>query len=331
MHIAILWATWAVWLEIINCLYNLNIPFSKLTLLASPRSEWKILKTPFWEIKIQAVSEKSFKTVNFALFSAWWEISKKWAPMAKKEWTIVIDNSSAFRYEKEIPLIVPEINSSSINNSKIISNPNCTTIIASIVLRPLHKEFNIEKTIISTYQATSWAWNKWIQELLDNTKNYIDNNLNEFKSHVFQHPIAFNVIPHIDKFQSNWYTKEEMKVVKEIRKIFWDEKIKISCTAVRVPTIRAHSEAISIKTSRRINPEKVRNILREIKWIKIIDNIKKNEYPMPINASKKFDIEVGRIRQSLVFDEHWVDFFISWDQILKGAALNAVQILKEII
>lgn len=328
-NIAIVWASWAVWIEIINCLDNLKIPVNNLKLLGSKRSAWNIQQTPFWDIKIELLDENSFKNIDFALFSAGWKISEKFAPIAVKSWARVIDNSSHFRYDKNIPLIVPEINSGEIKNAKIIANPNCTTAIASVALFPIYKHFWIKKIIISTYQATSWWWAKAMQELIDSTKSYLD--WQEFQNKVFSHNIAFNLIPHIDNFCENDYTKEEMKVTWETQKIFWDENIKISCTAVRIPTIRAHSESVTIETEKEINPQEVKNLLKKSPWVKVVDNIKNNTYPMPKTATWKYDIEIWRIRQNLVFWKKWLDLFISGDQLLKWAALNAVQILNEII
>ena len=328
-NIAILWATWAVWKEMIECLYNKKIPVKELRLLASERSAWKKQETPFWEIIIQAVSEDAFENIDFALFSAWGSLSKIWAEKAIAKWCRVIDNSSAFRYENDVPLVIPEINPEAIKDAKIISNPNCTTAIAAVALYPLHKEFKLKKVIISTYQATSWAGAKWMQELLDTTQDYF---VGKPLTHsTFAHPIAFNVIPHIDAFQENLYTKEEMKVTWETHKIFNDPSIKLSCTAVRIPTLRAHSEAITIECEKDIPYKEAQEILSKALWVDLVDNPENLEYPMPLNASWKYNIEAGRVRQSVVFENKWIDFFVSWDQLLKWAALNAVQILEIII
>lgn len=328
-NIAILWASGAVWIEMINCLDSFKIPIENLKLLWSARSAWTIQKTPFWDIKIEEVNEKSFENIDFALFSAGWDVSAKYAPIAVASWTIVIDNSSYFRYEKDVPLIVPEINANEIKDAKIIANPNCTTAIAAVALWPIYKKFWLKKVIISTYQATSWWWAKAMNELLEETRNYLD--WKQVKNEIFAHPIPFNLIPHIDKFQENGYTKEEMKVTWETRKIFWDDSLKISCTAVRIPTLRAHSESITIETEKEVTPEEIKELLKNSPWVKLTDDIKNNIYPMPLNATWKYDVEVWRIRQNLVFWKYWIDLFVSWDQLLKWAALNAVQILNEII
>ena len=325
----IVWATWAVWEEMINCLSDLKIPVKELRLWASPRSAWKIAKTPFWELTIKEVDSIFFDWLDFALFSAGWDNSKKYIPIAVSKWVKVIDNSSAFRYEEDVPLVVPQINASSIKDSMIIANPNCTTAIAVMALYPIYKKYWIKNIIMSTYQATSWAWAKWMQELLDNTKRYFENK--EAKVENFAYNIAFNVIPHIDKFQENWYTKEEMKVAWETKKIFNDDFINISCTSVRIPTLRAHSESIVLKTEKKVDIYDIKKILKKSPWVKLVDDIENNKYPMPLNATWKYDVEVWRIRKNIVFWDHGLELFVSWDQLLRWAALNAVEILKYII
>lgn len=335
-NIAIVWATWAVWVELIKCIDDLNIPVWNLKLGASFRSAWKKVDlswyknlSSLWEVTIEEVDENFFNWVDYALFSAWGDNSKKYAPIANKAWCIVIDNSSAFRYEKDIPLVVPQVNIDAIWDSMIIANPNCTTAIAAVVLYPIYKKYGIEKMIMSTYQATSWAWASGIQELLDNTKKYFSKE--EPETNAFVHNIAFNVIPHIDKFGENDYTKEEMKVVWETRKIFWDDSLNISCTCVRIPTLRAHSESIVLETKKDVDIEDIKKILSKSPWVDLVDDIENNIYPMPLNASAKYNVEVWRIRKNLVFKDRWLELFISWDQLLRWAALNAVEILKAII
>lgn len=328
-NIWIVWSTWAVWKEIIMCLEKLQIPISELRLWASIRSTWKIEKTYLGDIEIKEVNNNFFKWLDFALFSAGWDNSKKLVKIANNQGVVVIDNSSAFRYDENIPLVIPQINWDSIWNSMIIANPNCTTAIAAIVLYPIYKEFGIKKMIMSTYQATSWAWIKWMNELVGNTKKYFLNEEPVIEN--FVENIAFNVIPHIDSFQENWYTKEEMKVVWETQKIFWDSSIDISCTCVRIPTFRAHSESIVLETEKDVDIEKIKEILKQTSGVELVDDIENNKYPMPLKASGKFDVEVWRIRKNLAFKNKWVELFISWDQLLRWAALNAVEILKECI
>lgn len=326
MNIWIVWSTWAVWEEMIKCLEELNIQISELRLWASSRSAWKIKKTYLWEIEIKEVTDEFFDGLDYALFSAWWDNSKKYAPIAMKKWVVVIDNSSAFRYEDDVPLVVPQVNPEMIKWAKLIANPNCTTAIAAVVLFPIYKKYWLKKIIMSTYQATSWSWAKGMQELLDNTKLYFGNK--EPKVENFAYNIAFNLIPHIDSFQENDYTKEEMKVTWETHKIFSDDSIAISCTAVRIPTLRAHSESITLETKEKINIEEIKELLKNSPWVELKDDIKNNIYPMPLTAAGENNVEVWRIRESLIFWERWIELFISWDQLLRWAALNAVEILK---
>ncbi len=347
--VVIVGATGAVGREMINCLDALNFPIQRLRLVASERSAGKKLNTPFGEIEIETISKKVFEESDIALFSAGGDISKEWREQVVNSDCIMIDNSSAFRYEEDVPLVVPEINSDAISSHKgVISNPNCTTIIATVVLYPLYKIFGLKKVIVSTYQATSGAGASGMQELITQTKSLLEDDVEidslidsekinevieekQVQPKAFAHPISFNVIPHIDAFQDNDYTKEEMKVVWETKKIFGDEDLSISCTAVRIPTLRAHSESIVIETEKDITPEQAREVFNQSLGIKVVDNLSKNLYPMPINVSQKFDVEVGRIRRNLVFGEKGLEFFVCGDQLLKGAALNAVQIANLLI
>jgi aspartate-semialdehyde dehydrogenase len=225
---------------------------------------------------------------------------------------------------------VPEINAHALGNAKLIANPNCTTAIAAVVLWPLHQRFTITKLIISTYQAASGAGAEGMEELLAGTAAKLSNAAHS--NNVFVHPLPFNLIPHIDKFQDNGYTKEEMKVVWETLKIFEVEAsaLLVSCTAVRIPTLRAHSEAITIETRHAISPEEARVILSTTPGVKVVDDPSLHAYPMPLTASCCHDVEAGRIRQSLVFGQHGLDLFVSGDQLLRGAALNAVLIAMKI-
>ncbi len=329
VNVWIVGATGAVWEELIKCLDEQKIEINELRLWASARSAWKIKKTPFGDIEIKETNEDFFEGLDYAIFSAWWDNSKKFAPIANSKWVTVIDNSSAFRYDDEIPLVVPPVNAEAIKWAKIIANPNCTTAIAAVVLYPIYKKYGLKKIIMSTYQATSWAWAKWMNELLENTKLYLE--WKEPKVENFAYNIAFNLIPHIDSFQENDYTKEEMKVTWETQKIFWDESIDISCTAVRIPTLRAHSESIILETEKDVDIEDIKELLKNSPWVELKDDIENNIYPMPLTATWKNDVEVWRIRKSLIFWNKGVELFVSGDQLLRGAALNAVEILKECV
>ncbi len=326
-NVVIIGATGAVGKEMLRCLEELEFPVSKLRLVASERSAGKILPTPFGDVELETISEDVFKESDIALFSAGSDISKEWRERVVANDCLMIDNSSAFRYDKDVPLVIPEINPMAAqHHSGVISNPNCTTAILAVALYPLYKEFGLKRCIVSTYQATSGAGAKGMQELLDQTKTVMEGG--EAKPNAFAHQIAFNIIPHIDKFQDNGYTKEEMKVTWETRKIFADEDLLLSCTAVRIPTLRAHSESVVIETEKPVNVDRARGILEESPGVKLVDDPEDNIYPMPLNVSGEFDVEVGRLRKNLVFGDNGLEFFVSGDQLLKGAALNAVQIAK---
>lgn len=324
-NVVIVGASGAVGREMINCLHELNFPVGKLRLTASERSAGKTLETPYGNIELEILTEEVLRDSDIALFAAGSDVSREWLERCREAECLMIDNSSAFRYMEDVPLVIPEINPEAAKKHRgVIANPNCTTAIAAVALYPLHREFGIKKIIMSTYQATSGAGAAGMEELISQTKEVL--NGGEAKPAAFAHQIAFNLIPHIDKFQENGYTKEEMKVAVETRKIFGDESLAISCTAVRIPTLRAHSESIVIETENRITPGSAIEILNNSPGVEVVDDINANRYPMPINASGKFDVEVGRIRQNLVFGEYGLEFFVCGDQLLKGAALNAVQI-----
>lgn len=326
-NVVIIGATGVVGKEMLRCLEDLEFPIDKLRLVASERSAGKILDTSFGDIELETISEDVFKESDIALFSAGSDISKEWRERVVANDCLMIDNSSAFRYDKDVPLVIPEINPMAAqHHSGVISNPNCTTAILAVALYPLYKEFGLKRCIVSTYQATSGAGAKGMQELLDQTKVVMDGG--EAAPNAFAHQIAFNIIPHIDKFQENGYTKEEMKVTWETRKIFADEDLLLSCTAVRIPTLRAHSESVVIETEKPVNVDRARGILEESPGVKLVDDPEDNIYPMPLNVSGEFDVEVGRLRKNLAFGNNGLEFFVSGDQLLKGAALNAVQIAK---
>jgi aspartate-semialdehyde dehydrogenase len=375
MKIGVFGATGMVGREILKVIFERNLAHEVLRLFASEKSAGKIMQTPFGELNIEDADEADFSDIDLAFFAIGGTWSKNNAKRAIEAGCYVIDNSSTFRYDDEVPLIIPEINPEAIRDSKIIANPNCTTAIAAIPLWIIYKRWGINKILISTYQATSGAGAGGMKRLMDETNDYLTHEYNlkaiEYQDkitvkemnakqetvkrgtavketkkemttnqteqsqssldRIFQHPIAFNVIPHIDKFMDNDYTKEEMKVVWETRKIFGDDSIPISCTCVRIPTIRAHSETIVVDTKEPVNPSEFRELLSHTKGVVVKDKPKNNEYPMPLTASKKYDVEVGRIRRNLVFGDTGLEFFVCGDQILKGAALNAVQIAELLV
>ena len=324
LKIGIFGATGMVGKELINVLFDRKFPISELRLYASSRSAGKEVETPMGTLVIENSETADYSDLDMAFFAISGEWSKANASKATSAGCIVIDNSSAFRYEDDVPLVVPEINPDAIGDSKLIANPNCTTAIAAIPLWQIHKNFGLKKVLISTYQSTSGAGNGGMEELEKETKNFLDDA--DVGNDIFAYPIPFNVIPHIDAFQDNKYTKEEMKVVWETRKIFGVDDIDISCTCVRIPVMRVHSESIVVETERKISAGKVRNIFKNTAGVEVKDDIKKNVYPMPLTATGKYDVEVGRIRQNLVFGDNGLEFFVCGDQVLKGAALNAVQI-----
>ncbi|MEA2065256.1 MAG: aspartate-semialdehyde dehydrogenase [Patescibacteria group bacterium] len=327
--IGIFGATGMVGKEILNVLFERKFPIEFLNLYASEKSAGQKIKTQFGEIILRNANRADYNKLDIAFFAIGGEWSKLNAKKATSNNCIVIDNSSTFRYDENIPLVIPEINPDAVKNSLLIANPNCTTAIASIPLWQIYKNYGLKKIIISTYQAASGAGAQGIEELKIETTKFLKGEKTGNK--IFQHSLAFNLIPHIDVFQKNGYTKEEMKVVWEIKKIFNDENIKISCSCVRVPIMRAHSESILVETEKKVDIRKIKNIFQNADGIQIRDDIKNRVYPMPLTASGKYSVEVGRIRNSLIFGKNGLEFFVCGDQILKGAALNVVQIAELII
>ncbi len=324
--VGIVGCTGAVGQEMISVLKKRDFPIAQLCLFASTNSAGKKVKTPFGEIKIEEFSVEKTQHLDFVLLAVSGEFSKQYAREIAKGKAIVIDNSSALRLEDDVPLVIPEINAEDAKGAKLIANPNCSTAILVVALWPIHKAFKCKKVIVSTYQATSGGGAPAMEELREQTKNYLEGKpvLNK----KFAHPIPFNLIPQIDTFQANLYTKEEMKVTWETQKIFHEPEMLISCTAVRIPTFRAHAEAVTIETEEEITPEAVREIFSWAPGVQLVDEPENLKYPMPLTATEQFDVEAGRVRQSLVFGKNGIDFFVCGDQLLKGAALNAVQIAE---
>ncbi|MBZ9713118.1 aspartate-semialdehyde dehydrogenase [Deinococcus multiflagellatus] len=325
MRVAIVGATGAVGHELLKVLEGSTLQFDELLLYASPRSAGSTLPFRGQDLTVQVTPDGAIDA-DVILASAGGSISKEKAPAWVAGGAVVIDNSSAFRYDADVPLVVPEVNgAAALEHKGIIANPNCTTAIAVVAVAPIHRAYGVRRMIVSTYQATSGAGAKGMDELLNQTHKVLHGQ--EASAEVFAHPIPFNVIPHIDAFQDNGYTKEEMKVAWETRKIIGDDSLKISCTAVRIPTLRTHSEAITLELERPATPDEVRALLAEAAGVEVRDNPAEKLYPMPLTASGKYDVEVGRIRASLVFDGG-IELFVAGDQLLKGAALNAVQIAE---
>lgn len=325
MRVAIVGATGAVGHELMQVLEKSPLKFGELVLYASPRSAGNKLSFKGQELTVQVTPDGPIDA-DVILASAGGSVSKALAHKWIQGGGVVIDNSSAFRYDAEVPLVVPEVNGeAALKHHGIIANPNCTTAIAVVAVAPIHRQYGVKRMIVSTYQATSGAGQKGMDELLEQTRVQLGGG--QATNEVFAHPIPFNVIPHIDAFQDNGYTKEEMKVAWETHKIIGDDSIKVSCTAVRIPTLRTHSEAITLELERPATPEEIRALLARAAGVEVRDNPGDKLYPMPLTASGKYDVEVGRIRQSLVFDGG-IDLFVAGDQLLKGAALNAVQIAE---
>ena len=334
-NIAILGATGAVGQEFIRLIEERNFPFQQLKLLASARSAGKKLMVCGKEYTVEEARPESFEGIDIALFAGG-SISKVLAPEAVKRGAVVIDNSSSFRMDPLVPLVVPEINPEDIAwHHGIIANPNCSTIIMLMALKPIYDISRIKRIIVSTYQAVSGAGKDGIDELLNECEAYSQGK--EYAPKILpsaslpkHYPIAFNVIPQIDVFRDNDYTKEEMKMVNETHKIFHDDSIAITPTAVRVPVLRSHAESIYIETEEVVSVESVKTAVDAFPGTCLVDNPAEMEYPMPLDTSNKNDVSVGRIRRDLTV-ENGINLWVSGDQIRKGAALNALQIAEYMI
>lgn len=327
--VAIVGATGAVGAEFIGCLETRNFPVGKLKALASARSAGKTVQFKGQPVVIEELTESAFDGVDIALFSAGGSISKKFAPIAVKAGAVVVDNSSAFRMLADVPLVIPEINAGRIKEHKgIIANPNCATITALVPLWPIHKANRIKRLIISTYQAASGAGAAAMAELSDSTKAHLEGK--PYQQKVLPHPYAFNLFSHNTAIDpETGYNDEETKVIKETKKIFEDQAIAVSATCIRVPVLRAHSESITFECEKPITEDEVRELLKDAPGVKLVDDRNKNYFPMPIDASGQGDVLVGRIRKDLSDPSgHSISIFVAADQLLKGAALNAVQIAE---
>ncbi len=327
-HVAVVGATGAVGQEFLRVLEQRKFPFEKITFLASSRSAGKKIEFAGTSYTVEELTEKSFKGVNIALFSAGGSISKQYGPIAAAAGCVVVDNSSAFRMDPAVPLVVPEVNPADVKAHKgIIANPNCSTIIMVVPIWPLHQACPIERLVISTYQAASGAGYQAMLELEQQARDVLAGKAVTAK--VLPHQIAFNLFNHNSKVSENGYNEEEMKMVKETRKMFHTDAIQVTATCVRVPVMRAHSESINITFSRPMSEAKVREVLSGAPGVRIVDDRAKNYFPMPLEASNGDDVLVGRIRQDISQpDGRGIDLFVAGDQLRKGAALNAVQIAE---
>jgi len=328
-HVAVVGATGAVGIEMIKTLEKRNFPVGKLTLLASARSAGKKLKFKGQDITIQELTKDSFAGIDIALFSAGGGISKEFAPIAAKAGCVVVDNSSAFREDENVPLVIPEINAADVKRHKgIIANPNCTTAITLMALYPLHQAFGVKRIFASSYQAVSGTGAQAIEELKRQVEQVVSGK--PVTKEVYPHQIAFNVIPQVDSFLPSGYTKEEMKMENEGRKIMHHEKFRASVTCVRVPIYRSHSVAVSAEFEKPVIVEAARAVLKKAPGLDVVDEPENKKYPMPLFTSEKDNCEVGRIRLDCALD-NGLCFWVSGDQLLKGAALNAVQIAEELL
>ena len=334
-NIAIVGVTGAVGQEFLRLIEERNFPFANLKMLASKRSAGKKINFMGKEYTVEETTENSFKDVQIALFAGG-SASKIFAKPAVDAGAIVIDNSSAFRMDPEVPLVVPEVNPQAIARHKgIIANPNCSTIIMVMALKPLYDIAKIKRIVVSTYQAVSGAGREGMQELEDQVNEIVNNKPVETKvlpvaSLDKKYQIAFNLLPQIDVFQENLYTKEEMKMINETMKIMEDNEMKITATTVRVPVYRSHAESVNVEFEDEVSVEAARAALEKFQGVKVCDNPSEMIYPQPLNTSGKDDVEVGRIRKDYSID-HGLNFWVCGDQIRKGAALNALQIAEYII
>jgi aspartate-semialdehyde dehydrogenase len=327
--VAVLGATGAVGVEVLRTLERRNFPVKELRLLASGRSAGKKLTFRGQEIAVREVRAEEFAGVDFAIFSAGATRSREFAPAAQAAGAIVIDNSSAFRMDPNVPLVVPEVNRGDLRHHRgLIANPNCSAAILGVPLWPLHEAAHIERIIVSTYQSASGAGAQAMAELESQVKQYSGGQ--PITKSVFPHQIAFNVFSHNTKIAENGYNEEENKVREEIRKMFHEPEMPIMATCIRVPVLRAHSESVVIETKKPLSAQAAREILAQAPGVKLVDDAALNHFPMPLEATGELDVLVGRIREDLSHPRG-LALFISGDQLLKGAAWNAVQIAEELI
>ena len=328
VRVAIMGATGAVGTELLDILAERKFPVSELRLLASARSAGKSLKYQDEDIKVQELKHDSFRGIDLVLASAGGKISKEFAPSAVKACAVVVDNTSYFRMTEGVPLVIPEINPEDIAKHKgIIANPNCSTIIMALPLFPLHKRYKVKRVVAATYQAASGAGAVAMDELVQETAAYIQGK--EFNRTVIPHPYAFNLFPHNSPMTDNGYCEEELKMVKETQKIFHEPNIRITATCVRVPVLRAHSEALNIEFEQEPDLDEVYRILKAAPGVEVAEDRGNNRWPMPLDASGRDPVLVGRVRKDLT-QPKTLDIWVVGDQIRKGAALNAVQIAEKL-
>ncbi len=327
--VAVVGATGAVGNEMISTLEERNFPVETLRLFASERSKGNTLDFHGKPVTVEVLTDKVFDGIDIALFSAGGGRSTEFAPAAAKAGCVVVDNSSAWRMDPEVPLIVPEVNPDDLDWHKgIIANPNCSTIQMVVVLKPLHDAAGIKRVVVTTFQSVSGTGKKAMDELLNQTRDIL--NFKDAKPSVYPHQIAFNCLPHIDTFMDDGYTKEEIKMVNETKKILGDDSVKVTATTVRVPVFRGHSESLNIETEKKISADDARAVLSTAPGILVYDAPEKNIYPLQTYSADKDEVYVGRVREDNTI-ENGLNLWIAADNLRKGAALNAVQIAEELI
>ena len=331
MNVAVVGATGAVGREITSAVFRLGLKIDRLVLMSSERSAGKLVDPPIGEVAVELAEPKRFEGMDVVFFAAGAAVSRELAPQAVAKGAVVIDNSSAFRMDPNVPLVVPEINIDAVKPGPgIIANPNCSTIIALMPVAPIHRRWGVKRMIVSTYQAVSGAGWAAMQALTEETKAALEGaevvpTVIPYKAAEVHHQIAFNVVPHVDVFLPDGYTKEEHKMVDEARKILNEPDLKISATTVRVPVYRSHSESINIETSEHAPLDEVRALLEQSPGVKVVDDPGRFRYPMPLEASGTDDVYVGRLRVD-PSSPNSMRLWVVGDQLLKGAATNAAQI-----
>ncbi|GMR04140.1 MAG: aspartate-semialdehyde dehydrogenase [Thermodesulfobacteriota bacterium] len=329
--VAVAGATGMVGKEFLKVLEERNFPVGELKLLASERSKGKQLDFRGSEEPVMNLDDETFEGVDIGLFSPGASVSDVYAPRAAEAGCIVIDNTSRFRMDPDVPLVVPEVNPEAIalyKNKNIIANPNCSTIQLVVALKPIHDRFTIKRVVVSTYQSVSGAGREAMDELSDQVRGLFS--MKPVKQKLFPHQIAFNCLPHIDSFLDDGYTREEMKMVEETKKILGDDSVKVTATTVRVPVFIGHSEAVNIETEKEISPEEVRELLENSPGVEVADDPANNIYPTSVDASERDEVFVGRIRRDSTVD-NGINIWVVSDNLRKGAALNAVQIAEILI
>jgi aspartate-semialdehyde dehydrogenase len=334
VNVAVVGVTGAVGTEMLRVLERRDFPVDELRPLASSRSAGKSVVFRGKEVQVQELTADSFDGMNIGLFSAGGSISKEFVPYAIEKNCVVVDNTSAFRMDEDVPLVVPEVNANRISeHNGIIANPNCSTIQLVLVLKPIHDAVKIKRVVVSTYQAVSGAGYSALMELKKETEHILSEKGGEFNRSIFPHQIAFNVLPQLpqsDSFLSNGYTDEEMKMINETKKILEDSSFRITTTTVRVPVFRGHSESVNIETEVPLNADQARDLLSKAEGIVVLDDPSKQLYPLATDAAGKDDTFVGRIREDHSV-ENGLNMWIVSDNLLKGAALNTVQIAEKLI